>query len=144
MNYYDLLGVHPKSNNEEIRAAFLELSKKYHPDVNPARNANYLFIQIKLAYDTLSNPVTRQKYDTGNLHNGSNHYKDYRESKTSYHEHKEKQTNKEKSESHYRWENTNSEKGTKSDYEKLISFLFYFFIVVTLIFTFLSYAISIE
>jgi len=63
MNYYDLLGITPNATYEEIRKSYLDLSKKYHPDVNSAKNATFLFTQIKNAYDTLSHPVLRNEYD---------------------------------------------------------------------------------
>lgn len=63
MNYYDLLGISTDASYDEIRKSYLELAKRYHPDVNGAKNANYLFVQIKDAYNILSNPVLREEYN---------------------------------------------------------------------------------
>ena len=78
MNYYDLLGVTENASNMDIKYAYLQLAKKYHPDVNDAKNANYLFVQIKDAYDVLSNPEQREKYNQFIRHRKSSfNQKDY-------------------------------------------------------------------
>ncbi|WP_461206667.1 J domain-containing protein [Clostridium sp. DL1XJH146] len=63
MNHYELLGVSEKATEQEIRKAYLKLVKKYHPDINKEVDANRLFIKIKNAYDTLSDPKLREKYN---------------------------------------------------------------------------------
>ncbi len=63
MNHYELLGVSEKATSKEIRKAYLILVKKYHPDVNKEGNADRLFIDIKNAYDTLSDPKLREQYN---------------------------------------------------------------------------------
>ena len=62
-NYYQILGVSPKATQEEIRAAYKRLAKRYHPDVNPHPNATRYFQQIREAYEVLSDPKKRQQYD---------------------------------------------------------------------------------
>ena len=63
-DYYEILGVSRKSSQEEIKNAFRKLARKYHPDVardNP--EAETRFKEINEAYEVLSNPETRRKYD---------------------------------------------------------------------------------
>lgn len=62
-NYYDVLGVSKTASAEDIKQAFRKLSKKYHPDVNKAADANEKFKEINEAYDTLGDPKKREQYD---------------------------------------------------------------------------------
>ena len=67
-SYYEELGVHPQASSKEIKAAFYKLSKEFHPDRNVDNpEALRKFQNISEAYDTLSNPGTRTKYDKGVL-----------------------------------------------------------------------------
>jgi curved DNA-binding protein CbpA len=63
--YYSLLGLHPSASVIDIRRAYRELSKRYHPDITdlPAAVATTKFQQINEAYATLSNPERRLSYD---------------------------------------------------------------------------------
>jgi curved DNA-binding protein CbpA len=63
--YYKLLGVHPSATPIEIRRAYRELSKLYHPDTTelPKAIATAKFQSLNEAYATLSNPQRRQAYD---------------------------------------------------------------------------------
>lgn len=61
--YYEILGVGQMASQEEIKSAYRALSKKYHPDLNDASNANAMFRLICEAYETLSSPERRQQYD---------------------------------------------------------------------------------
>ncbi|MBH8566922.1 J domain-containing protein [Nostoc sp. CENA67] len=63
--YYSLLGLHPSASVIDIRRAYRELSKRYHPDTTdlPAAIATTKFQQINEAYATLSNPERRLNYD---------------------------------------------------------------------------------
>jgi curved DNA-binding protein CbpA len=63
--YYSLLGLHPSASVIDIRRAYRELSKRYHPDTTelPANLATTKFQQINEAYATLSNPERRFSYD---------------------------------------------------------------------------------
>lgn len=67
-SYYDELGLHPQASTREIKNAFYALSKEHHPDRN-VENAEALnrFQAISEAYEVLSNPATRTKYDKGVL-----------------------------------------------------------------------------
>ncbi|MCT7950725.1 DnaJ domain-containing protein [Ancylothrix sp. C2] len=64
-SYYSLLGLHPSASSIEIRRAYWELSKRYHPDTTelPAETAKENFQKINEAYATLSNPERRMVYD---------------------------------------------------------------------------------
>ena len=64
-SYYALLGVHPSAGVIEIRRAYRELSKRYHPDTTDlaAKIATEKFHQLNEAYATLSNPAQRRVYD---------------------------------------------------------------------------------
>ena len=65
---YGVLGISRGATQEEIRQAFRATAKSWHSDVNrlyedQAKNAS--FIRVKDAYDLLSNPEKRARYDTG-------------------------------------------------------------------------------
>lgn len=65
-NYYKILGLtkNMKSTQEEIKAAYREQAKKYHPDVNVNNNsAEERFKDINEAYRILSDPIQKKKYD---------------------------------------------------------------------------------
>ncbi len=64
-SYYALLGLHPSASPLEIRRAYRELSKRYHPDTTdlPAATATAKFQELNEAYATLSNPERRTVYD---------------------------------------------------------------------------------
>ena len=64
-NYYSLLGLHPGASVIDIRRAYRELSKLYHPDTTEltANIATAKFQQINTAYATLCNPERRLSYD---------------------------------------------------------------------------------
>jgi len=64
-SYYALLGVHPNATPLEIRRAYRELSKSYHPDTTdlPPTIATEKFQHLNEAYATLSNVESREAYD---------------------------------------------------------------------------------
>lgn len=64
-SYYTLLGLHPSASAIDIRRAYRELSKQYHPDTTtlPSAIATTKFQQLNEAYATLSNPERRLAYD---------------------------------------------------------------------------------
>lgn len=63
-DYYAILGVDKKAAEKEIKAAYRRLARKYHPDVNPNdREATEKFKEINEAYQVLSDPAKRSRYD---------------------------------------------------------------------------------
>jgi molecular chaperone DnaJ len=63
-NYYDTLGVKKDASEGEIKKAFRQLAKKYHPDRNAGdKAAEERFKEVNEAYDTLSDSSKRKKYD---------------------------------------------------------------------------------
>lgn len=64
--YYGWLGLHPSASPIEIRRAYREKSKRYHPDTTdlPTQIATAKFQQLNEAYATLSNPERRLLYDS--------------------------------------------------------------------------------
>lgn len=62
-DYYETLGVARDVSDDEIRKAFRQLSKKYHPDINHAPGAEQKFKEINEAYQVLSDPQKRAAYD---------------------------------------------------------------------------------
>lgn len=64
-HYYDVLQLTPYATPAQIKAAFYELSKKYHPDSNPDGETSHKFHEIVEAYEILGNQITRKKYDRG-------------------------------------------------------------------------------
>ena len=61
--YYSLLGISPGASDEEIKKGYREMAKKYHPDKNTEAGAKEKFQEVQEAYDTLSDPVKKNKYD---------------------------------------------------------------------------------
>ncbi|GAB6138343.1 molecular chaperone DnaJ [Halanaerobaculum tunisiense] len=62
-DYYDILGVDQDASQKEIKRAYRDLSKKYHPDISDKENAEEKFKEITEAYEVLSDEETRAKYD---------------------------------------------------------------------------------
>ncbi|XP_078488362.1 uncharacterized protein LOC104265902 [Ciona intestinalis] len=64
-NYYEMLGVKQSSSTTEIKSAYYEQSKKLHPDKSLGKSGTEAdFVQVKVAYETLSNSSLRVKYDS--------------------------------------------------------------------------------
>lgn len=66
MSFYELLGISESGSFSEIKQAYKQLARKYHPDVSPPDRAEEYtkrFIAVQEAYETLSDPSTRALYD---------------------------------------------------------------------------------
>ena len=62
-DYYAALGLSPTSENVVIRAAYLALMRRYHPDANPSEEAAARTRAINAAYAVLGDPAKRAEYD---------------------------------------------------------------------------------
>jgi len=63
-DYYEILGVGRNASEKEIKQAYRSLARKHHPDINPGdKSAEAKFKEINAAYEVLSNPEKRKKYD---------------------------------------------------------------------------------
>lgn len=69
-NYHKILGVTKDSSDEEIKKAFRDLAKRYHPDVNKDANAENKFKEINEAY----NHIINKKEDEPQFSNNSSFY----------------------------------------------------------------------
>lgn len=63
-DYYRILGVDRKADEKTIKSAYRRLARKHHPDVAKTKDAGERFKEISEAYEVLSDPEKRQRYDT--------------------------------------------------------------------------------
>ncbi|WP_413359130.1 molecular chaperone DnaJ [Prochlorococcus sp. MIT 1201] len=62
-DYYDLLGVSKDADGDTLKRAYRRLARQYHPDINKDPGAEDRFKEIGRAYEVLSDPQTRGRYD---------------------------------------------------------------------------------
>jgi len=62
-DYYELLGVARDADADALKRAYRRLARQYHPDVNKEAGAEDRFKEIGRAYEVLSDPQTRSRYD---------------------------------------------------------------------------------
>jgi len=63
MFLYNILNIDRNSNQNDIKNAYRNLAKKYHPDINENEGTDLVFKTIKIAYEVLSNEYTKRIYD---------------------------------------------------------------------------------
>ncbi len=62
-DYYEILGIQRNASKEEVKRAFRQLARQYHPDVNKSADAEARFKEINEAYEVLSDEEKRARYD---------------------------------------------------------------------------------
>jgi curved DNA-binding protein len=62
-DFYEVLGVSRDATAQDIQRAYRKLARAYHPDINKDPEAEERFKEVAEAYDVLSNPETRKRYD---------------------------------------------------------------------------------
>jgi molecular chaperone DnaJ len=63
-DYYRILGVDRTADDKAIKSAYRKLARKYHPDVAKGKDSGERFREVTEAYEVLSDPEKRRRYDT--------------------------------------------------------------------------------
>lgn len=74
-DYYEILNIDKSSSFEEIKRAYKESIKKYHPDLNKEKNSEFYFKKILKAYTILSDPDLKKEYDNSLIKDYKNKFK---------------------------------------------------------------------
>jgi len=64
---YEILGLQPSASADDIKKAYRTLAKKLHPDLNPDKRVEQRFKEVSAAYDLLSDPAKRARFDRGEI-----------------------------------------------------------------------------
>lgn len=81
---YSVLGIQRTATDEEIKTAYRRMVKQWHPDICKEPNAQEMFIRVKEAYELLSNPAKRARYNAGLTLEASLQQNDKSPDKTGY------------------------------------------------------------
>lgn len=71
-DFYKVLGLDKNASQDDIKKAYRNLSKKYHPDINKSEEAIQKYKDVQEAYETLSNKEKRKNYDSLNSNSFDN------------------------------------------------------------------------
>src|SRR5712692_11011249 len=64
---YEILGLRRTASAEEIKRSYRRLAKKLHPDINPDKRVEQQFREATQAYELLSDPAKRARFDRGEI-----------------------------------------------------------------------------
>jgi len=71
-DYYEVLGVGHEASEQDLKTAYRRLAHQFHPDKNPGKEAEDRFKEASEAYEVLSDPDKRARYDRFGHANGQN------------------------------------------------------------------------
>ena len=70
-NHYGVLGINKGANLDKIKRAYRTIIKKHHPDINQSQESKKRFLEVREAYETLSDEAKRRQYDARLQRQGS-------------------------------------------------------------------------